>query len=165
MNGFWIIGDDGGEYGPVSEDEIRNWISDRRVDAETRVRQGNDGSWKRAAEYPEFAAALIASAPALGPGRATEERTPPASGYATASLICGLLTLPTSCCCPVAAIPGVVCGIVALRKIAAAPDRHGGRKSAVWGIALSVIGVMVFVGLHLAGVALDGFLEGWGLGN
>jgi hypothetical protein len=166
MSEYWIIGDDGEEYGPVSGDEIHNWINDRRVDAETRIRRGSDAPWKPAADDPEFAN-LVASALSAPSRKQTTSTTPrpAASGLAIASLICGILTLPTSCCCPLTGLPGIVLAVLALQKNAANPSRIGGRGMALAGLGLSLLGLALFAGFQIAGVTFDGFLEGWNNGG
>ena len=55
MSEYTIIGDDGSEYGPASAEELRHWIADGRVDAQTLIRASDSGEWKPAAEFPELA--------------------------------------------------------------------------------------------------------------
>ena len=57
MPNYKIIGADLIEYGPVSAEQIRQWIAEGRVDAETRLQAEGGGEWKRLAELPEFASA------------------------------------------------------------------------------------------------------------
>ena len=57
---YTIIGADQREYGPVSEEQIAQWIAQGRADARTRARAGEGGEWKPLSEFPEFAAALAA---------------------------------------------------------------------------------------------------------
>lgn len=54
---YRIIGGDGNEYGPVTAEQMRQWITENRVNGETRV-QGDDGVWKTLREFPEFAEIL-----------------------------------------------------------------------------------------------------------
>jgi hypothetical protein len=66
---YKIIGADGREYGPVSADELRRWIAERRADAHTRAQAAGSTEWKPLSEFPEFADALRAPAappPLLG---------------------------------------------------------------------------------------------------
>ena len=60
MPNYRIIGTDQLEYGPVSAEQIRQWMVEGRVDAQTKV-QPEGGEWKRLAEMPEFTAALPGS--------------------------------------------------------------------------------------------------------
>jgi uncharacterized membrane protein len=63
---FTIIGADQKQYGPVSADEIRQWIRDGRADGRTLARQEGTTEWKSLATFPEFATAL-AGAPTPTP--------------------------------------------------------------------------------------------------
>jgi hypothetical protein len=57
MPDYKIIGADQMEYGPVSAEQIRQWITERRVDSETKLQAEGSSEWKRLAEVPEFAEA------------------------------------------------------------------------------------------------------------
>ena len=50
---YRILGSDGNEYGPVSIEQLSQWIRERRVNGDTRV-QGEDGSWRLLREVPEL---------------------------------------------------------------------------------------------------------------
>ena len=52
---YKIVGADGKEYGPVSLDQLRQWIAQGRVNAQTRVLAGDGTEWKTAPQFPEFA--------------------------------------------------------------------------------------------------------------
>jgi predicted nucleic-acid-binding Zn-ribbon protein len=62
MPNYKIIGADLMEYGPVSAEQIRQWIAEGRVNAETKLQAEGGGEWKRLAEVPEFAEAPPAAA-------------------------------------------------------------------------------------------------------
>lgn len=53
---FKIIGADGREYGPVSADQLRQWITEGRVNADTQVLPEDGAGWKPLREMPEFTA-------------------------------------------------------------------------------------------------------------
>ena len=53
---FMIVGGDGRNYGPVTTEDVRQWIADRRANAQTRAQREGASEWKTLAEYPEFAA-------------------------------------------------------------------------------------------------------------
>ncbi|MEI6085096.1 MAG: GYF domain-containing protein [Verrucomicrobiota bacterium] len=53
---YKIIGADGREYGPISSDQLRQWIAEGRANAHTRVQAEGATEWKSLAEMPEFAA-------------------------------------------------------------------------------------------------------------
>ena len=54
---YRILGSDGNEYGPVSAEQLRQWIAEKRVNGETRV-QGDDGVWRFLREVPELVVLL-----------------------------------------------------------------------------------------------------------
>ncbi len=72
MANYLIIGGDGKEYGPVSDADVRLWIAEGRVNAETRAKTESDAEFRALAQFPEFAATLAPSgAPAtIAPVRA-----------------------------------------------------------------------------------------------
>ena len=71
---FIIIGGDGREYGPVSVDQIRQWIRENRANLDTRVKRVGTESWQTVRELPEFAAAPalagVGAGPAMDPASA-----------------------------------------------------------------------------------------------
>ncbi|HEX4264620.1 MAG TPA: GYF domain-containing protein [Verrucomicrobiae bacterium] len=54
---FKIIGADQKEYGPISAEQIRQWIIDGRLNAQTRA-QSDGGEWQTLSAFPEFADVL-----------------------------------------------------------------------------------------------------------
>jgi len=61
---YKIIGADEKEYGPISGEQIKQWIKDGRVNAQTRARPEGATDWQPLALLPEFAAALGLGVPA-----------------------------------------------------------------------------------------------------
>ena len=66
-----IIGGDGKEYGPVTVEQMRQWVVEGRANAHTQVRAEGATSWQSLASVPELTA-LFNAPPALsaasGPG-------------------------------------------------------------------------------------------------
>jgi hypothetical protein len=58
---FTIIGADHKEYGPVSAEEIAQWIAEGRADGQSYAKAHPSGEWKPLSSFPEFIAALAAS--------------------------------------------------------------------------------------------------------
>ena len=52
---YKIIGVDGREYGPVTTEQLRQWIREGRASAQTKVRAEGATEWKTLAEFSEFA--------------------------------------------------------------------------------------------------------------
>src|SRR5262245_18193187 len=127
---YKIIGSDQKEYGPVSGDELRQWILDGRVNAQTRVEV--DGQWKTIGEVPEFAGLLAQRRPA--PTAAAPSAAPSGGGgrgMAISSLVLGILSIVTcGLVGPIAAPLGLVFVILAMNKSKM-------NNGAGWGLALS----------------------------
>jgi|HubBroStandDraft_1064217.scaffolds.fasta_scaffold24389_2 hypothetical protein len=51
---YTIIGGDGKEYGPVTVEQIRAWITGGRANLSTKVRREGTDSWKSIADCPEI---------------------------------------------------------------------------------------------------------------
>ena len=51
---YKIIGADGKEYGPVTAEQLRQWIQEGRANAQTRAQAEGSADWKSLAEFPEF---------------------------------------------------------------------------------------------------------------
>lgn len=71
---FTIIGADHKEYGPVSAEDVAQWIAEGRADGQTYAK-AEGGEWKPLSAFPEFAPAL-ASAP-RAPGRPSSATSAP----------------------------------------------------------------------------------------
>jgi hypothetical protein len=55
---YKIIGGDQKEYGPVTTDELRRWIAEGRLNAQSLARAEGTTEWLTLASFPEFAEAL-----------------------------------------------------------------------------------------------------------
>jgi TM2 domain-containing membrane protein YozV len=53
MNAFYMIGGDGRQYGPVSVEQVKQWLVEGRATAQTLLR-AEGGEWKALATFPEF---------------------------------------------------------------------------------------------------------------
>ncbi|HEY1662081.1 MAG TPA: hypothetical protein VGI03_06655 [Verrucomicrobiae bacterium] len=69
---YTIIGGDGKEYGLISESDIRKWIAENRLNAQTMAKAESDAAFRPLSAFPEFADAF--APPPLMPG------APPAFG-------------------------------------------------------------------------------------
>lgn len=52
---FKILGSDGKEYGPVTTEQLRQWISEGRAGGQTRVKPDGAADWMLLNTVPEFA--------------------------------------------------------------------------------------------------------------
>jgi hypothetical protein len=60
---YKIIGVDGQQYGPVSADQIRRWITENRVNAKSLALPEGTQDWKPLGSLPEFAGAFPSPPP------------------------------------------------------------------------------------------------------
>jgi uncharacterized RDD family membrane protein YckC len=51
---YKLIGADGQTYGPVTIDELRDWIQEGRVGPDTRLWSSEETDWRAASEFPEL---------------------------------------------------------------------------------------------------------------
>jgi len=58
MATYTIIGGDQKEYGSVTADDLRKWIADGRLNAQSLAKEENDTEWRPLSAFPEFADAL-----------------------------------------------------------------------------------------------------------
>ncbi|HWA10956.1 MAG TPA: RDD family protein [Opitutaceae bacterium] len=63
---FTIIGGDGKEYGPVTAEQIQQWLAAGRASLETRAKKEGEEAWRRIGDFPEFGAG--APPPLVGSG-------------------------------------------------------------------------------------------------
>jgi TM2 domain-containing membrane protein YozV len=64
---YKIIGTDGRQYGPVNAEQIRRWLAENRVHAQTLVQTEGAQDWKPLGSLPEFAAGLNPAPPPIIP--------------------------------------------------------------------------------------------------
>lgn len=64
---YHIIGADGQQYGPVSAEQVRQWITEGRLGAQSLVQAAGAGDWQPLSGLAEFADALAAHASPVPP--------------------------------------------------------------------------------------------------
>ncbi len=141
---YKIIGADGKEYGPVSLEQLRAWIDQGRVNAQTRVQEVGATEWKTASQIPELAAAMASPNPRLGPAMAPAGPGPipglpaqPQQGLAITSLVLGILSF--ICLGPLTGIPAIICGHIAHSRAQREPAVFGGVGLAIAGFVLGYV--------------------------
>jgi prepilin-type processing-associated H-X9-DG protein len=146
---YKVLGNDGKEYGPVSADQLRQWIAQGRAVRDTKVQAEGSTDWKPLSAIPEFATAF--AAPPIS-AASQPQFTEPAktSGLAIASVICGALGLVTCITSPI----GLILGIIAKNEIGKSEGRVKGSGLATTGIILSCVTFAIFGMAFLAGLLL-----------
>jgi len=64
MASYTIIGGDQKQYGPISADELRKWIAEARLNAQTLAKAEGEAEFRPLGGFPEFVDALAIHAPA-----------------------------------------------------------------------------------------------------
>jgi len=99
--------------------------------------------------------------PPMGPMMMPE----PQKGLAIASLVCGILAIPTTCCCSALSLPlavaAVVMGGIAISKANRSPQTHGGKGMAVGGLVTGICGVVFAIVMLAAGMG-QYFIDAYG---
>jgi hypothetical protein len=74
---YKIIGADGKEYGPITAEQLKQWIAEGRANQQTKVLAEGAMEWKALAEIPELAIALsVAPLPATPPSPMPGTKSP-----------------------------------------------------------------------------------------
>jgi Domain of unknown function (DUF4190)/GYF domain 2 len=134
MATYTIIGSDGKEYGPVSAEEVRQWFVAGRINAATKIRAAGAGELKSLSEFPEFNDLSHKSfAPPPLPAGAPRAKM---SALAITSLVLGPFGLFT---CGIAALVGLILGIIAIVKIRNSEGRLTGFGLALAGTIVSAV--------------------------
>src|SRR5437868_9575336 len=95
---YKIIGVDGKEYGPVSAEQLRQWIAEGRAHAASPVLPEGAPEWKQLGSLPDFSLLFAASAPArIGVLPATPARN--VNPLAMTGLVMGIVSVTLGLCC------------------------------------------------------------------
>jgi thiol:disulfide interchange protein len=140
---YKIIGADQKEYGPISADQVRQWISEGRVNGQTRMQAADTTEWKTVAEFPEFV--LNLPRPLPPPSHAVPisplPPQPANSQMAVWAMITGILSV---LCCGLLGPIAIVLGVVALSHLKNNPHVKG-RGMAIAGIALGIVALIIAI--------------------
>ncbi|SRR5579883_600414 len=89
---YRIIGVDGQQYGPVSAEQIRRWLGENRLNAQSLAQVEGTQDWKPLVSFPEFAGDLkVPPSLAASPAAPATTLAHPRAGSKIAAGICGIL--------------------------------------------------------------------------
>ena len=144
---YKIRGADQRDYGPATADQVRQWIAEQRLNAQSLVQPAGTEGWKPLSELPEFAAALAGAVPGPGPlaPLSSYRPSPPTNSMAITGLVMGCLSIM---CCPVLGILGIIFSAMALSELKGQSVQTG-RGAAMAGLVLSILS-FAFYGLLFA---------------
>jgi hypothetical protein len=165
---YRIIGADGKEYGPITADQLRQWIAEGRANAQTKILPEGTTEWRALGEFPEF----FATSP---PGQAASVPPPPPSmpmpGAFTSSAAANQVSGPAIGLMVLAIVELVFQALGAIMHLAGASLFSTARMpSEAWvqmfsgtmGLIFSVLGMLIS-GLILLGAFKMKRLENYGL--
>lgn len=117
---YKIIGVDQKEYGPISEQQLREWFTQGRANSQTIVWSEATNNWQPLGNYPEFRDLASAAPPltAATMGVPTEK----IPNYLIQSILC------TLCCCLPFGVVAIIYAAQVNRK-SESGDYHGARES------------------------------------
>ena len=149
---YKILGGDRQEYGPATAEQVREWIAQRRANAQTMVQPEGSTEWKPLSTCPEFAAALAAPPPPTATTTAAAIEDNPMSKVvpyknpkALIAYYLGIFSL-IPCVGLLLGIAAFILGILGLKAANAQPNAHG--KVHAW------------IGIILGGLCAAGNLIG-----
>ncbi|MBM3836759.1 MAG: DUF4190 domain-containing protein [Verrucomicrobia bacterium] len=156
---YKIVGADRKEYGPVTAEQIIQWIKEGRANGQT-IARFEEGPWKPLSTFPEFAEVLGPAAPAAPAGPPPLSASapplaaspPPASsnfgagprnnGMAIAGLTCSLLGIV--CCGPIFATLGLIFSCIGLVQVNRNRQQYSGTGLAWAGIIIALVDYILF---------------------
>lgn len=157
---YKIIGADGKEYGPIPADTLRQWIAEGRANGQTRVLAEGAAQWKPLAEFPEFGLAPTPrTIPAPRPMASSALDYPKDHPLALTGLILGLVSVTFGLCCCYGLpfnVAGIICSSRALYLIHRNPELYRGKGTAIAGIALCILSILLAMAFIAFGIALRG---------
>ena len=137
---YKLIGTDGRMYGPVTPEQLRQWVTEGRANAQTLVQPVGSPDWKPLAEFPELVPPPLPSN--LPPRVVGSPRTNP---LAVVSLVLGAVGWTLICCGPVIWITGIIFAGVAVSQIKHSAGTQTGKGLAWAGLWLSIAGLLALV--------------------
>ena len=135
---YKIIGADQREYGPVSAEELKQWIREGRANAQSRVQAEGSAEWRPLGTIPEFAALTGPAQPYVtAPGALSPTPARKNNSMAVSGLVCSLIGLP---CCGlfIFSVLGLIFSIIGLKQINRDPSQ-GGKNMAIAGLVISLV--------------------------
>ena len=149
MANYIIIGGDGVQRGPVSSEDVRQWMAEGRLSVDSKAQVEGSTEWVTLGQIPEFAGGPTSPPPLTagvtpGPSKL--------SAMAVLSIVLAPLGLLT---CGITTVIGLILGIIALVKISNSRGALRGMGVAITGLCLSI--VFLFILPLFAAMALPAF--------
>lgn len=137
----WYYGSQGQQNGPIAESGLRHLIAQGIVTQDTLVWREGLLEWKPLSSVMELQGPQVVNAMPT-----TYPQIPnyaPNSALAIASMVCGIVSILMCYVHAVAAIPAVICGHMALKKIRESEYPMAGRGMAIAGLVTGYLGLLI----------------------
>ena len=156
---YKVIGTDSREYGPISAEQVRQWIAERRLNSMSLAQAEGTNEWRPLTGLPDFAP-TVASIPAsvAAPLPPMSSGSPRTNSMAVLGLVMGILTVTMCSCChgfPTNLL-GIIFSAIALSQISSNPQMERGKGMAIAGLVLCVLGSLMGVLLAVLGLWIAG---------
>jgi hypothetical protein len=146
----WYYGTQGQQQGPVTETELRQLMAQGVVTRETLVWRDGLAEWKPMGDVAELLAPPLGAAAAMAYTQQAAYGVVPQCGLAIASMVCGIVSLLTCYVHGLAAIPAIICGHMAMKKIRESEVPMAGRGMAIAGLVTGYLGLLMQIGTLVA---------------
>lgn len=93
---YKIIGADGKEYGPITREQLQQWLAEGRLNLDSKVQVEGESAWKTLRDLPELTASVTAGPPPLYSSAAASIPSAPLQmvrGPATFILVLAILNI------------------------------------------------------------------------
>jgi hypothetical protein len=156
------------EYGPVTADQLRAWITEGRVNAQTLVQAEGDTTWRPLSTFPEFASALPSTPPPMPgpvpsmsgmPGNISPASPPSVPNYLVQAILC------TLCCCLPLGIVAIVYAAQVNGKLQAgdfAGAQAASKNAKLWcwiAFGLGLLSNAVIIAIEFAAGVMQGIQQ------
>ncbi len=165
---YKIIGQDQRQYGPLTAEQVRAWITEGRVNSQTLIWKEGAPGWTPLVSLAEFTGALP---PPIATTRSTQSA--PTNKFALAGMISGILSmLSFGCCCCwmwsvfimsgsiLLDILGIIFSTIALSQLKKDPAQQG-KAMAVAGLVCSIVALLLRILVLAIGITAVLTLLGW----
>jgi hypothetical protein len=159
---YRIIGADGKEYGPISADQLRQWITEGRANASSPVLVQGAAEWKTLGALPEFSLLFAGTASGGAPSPLAAPGTYKSSALAVTSLILGIISLTFGLCCCYGLpfnLTGIIFSLIALSQIKNNPERYDGKGMAIAGLVLCLVSLVVAITIFFIAILTATFSQ------
>lgn len=150
---YKVIGADGKEYGPVSTEQLKQWLVEGRANAQTRVLPEGGVEWQPLATLPDFSGEFLRQP--VSPIQSVPIRK--TNPLALTGMILGIVAVTLGLCCCYGFpfnVAGIVFSILGLVQIKKSPEQYSGKGMAITGLILSILSILLVIGLLIFGVAM-----------